>query len=85
MSQQISKFAQPGDVVSRYGIGTQGSSRIAPRATERLELFLRQRHEEPLAPAPAPTVALNAANEPMAVVVDLDKRSLAAPLDKREG
>jgi len=58
----------------------QTDSRIAPRAppTKRLELFLRQLHVEPLAPAPAPTVALNAAIKPMAVVVDLDEQSLAA-------
>ena len=47
--------------------------------------------EEVLAPAPAPTVALNAADEPFAVVIDPDERSLTAVavaevlLEKRDG
>jgi hypothetical protein len=45
--------------------------------TKRLKLFLRQLHEEPLAPAKTPAIAFNAANKPLTVVVDLDKRSLA--------
>ena len=33
---------------------------------QRLEIFFRQLHEEPVAAAPAPAVALDAANEPLA-------------------
>jgi hypothetical protein len=34
-------------------------------------------HEKAVTPAPAPTIALDAADEPLAVVVDFDQRSMA--------
>jgi hypothetical protein len=40
-----------------------------------LEIILRQRHEGFVAPRPAPSIALNAADEPL--VVDLDERTMA--------
>jgi hypothetical protein len=42
-----------------------------------LEIILRQRHEGFATPRPAPAIALDAADEPLAVVVDLDQRALA--------
>ena len=39
-------------------------------------IVLRQLHEESVA-LPAPAIALNAADEPLAVVVDLDERATA--------
>jgi hypothetical protein len=37
-----------------------------------LNILFRQLHEEPLTATPAPAIALNAADEPFAVVIDLD-------------
>ena len=42
-----------------------------------LDIILGQRHEGFLTPGPAPAVALNAADQPLAVVVDLDQRAMA--------
>jgi hypothetical protein len=39
-----------------------------PDLLKRLEILLRQLHEKVIAPGPTPTVALNAADEPLAVV-----------------
>jgi hypothetical protein len=44
--------------------------------TECPKILLRQLHEQALAPSPAPTIALYAADPPLAVVVNLDERSL---------
>jgi hypothetical protein len=41
-------------------------------------VLLRQFHEKPVTAAPTPPIALNAADKPFAVVVDLNERSLAA-------
>jgi hypothetical protein len=46
--------------------------------SEHGKVLLRQFHKEAVAASPAPAIALNAANEPLAVVVDLNEGSLAA-------
>ena len=38
--------------------------------------IIRQLHDQALVPSPAPTIALYAADPPLAVVVNLDERSL---------
>ena len=42
-----------------------------------MEIVARQGHEGFVAPRPAPEVALNAADEAFAVVVDFDQRAVA--------
>ena len=42
-----------------------------------METLLRQRHEGFVTPRPAPAVALNASDQPLAVVLDLDERAMA--------
>jgi hypothetical protein len=42
-----------------------------------LESILRQRHEQVLAAFSAPAITVNAADQPLAVVVDFDERSMA--------
>jgi len=42
-----------------------------------LEIILRQRHEGFVTPWPCLSIALDAADEPLAVVVDLDQRAMA--------
>jgi hypothetical protein len=42
--------------------------------SERLQVILKQLQWQRLVPRPAPAIALNAADEPLAVVVDLDER-----------
>ena len=42
-----------------------------------LKIILRQRHERFVAPRPCPAVAVNAADKPLAVVVDLNQRTMA--------
>ena len=44
---------------------------------QRLQVIFGQLHEEPLATAPAPAVALDAADKPLAVAVDLHERAIA--------
>jgi hypothetical protein len=46
--------------------------------SQRLEILVRQLHKEALAALPAPAIALDAADEPLAVVIDLDERAIAA-------
>jgi hypothetical protein len=41
---------------------------------ERLQVLIGKRHEESLAIWPAPPIPLNAADQPLAIVVDLDQR-----------
>jgi hypothetical protein len=45
---------------------------------ERFEIPLRQLHEKVIAPGPTPAIAFYAADEPPAVVIDLDQRPLTA-------
>jgi hypothetical protein len=46
--------------------------------SQRLEIFLRQRHGDAFASWPGPSVTFNAADEPLAEPVDLDQRTVAA-------
>jgi hypothetical protein len=41
------------------------------------EVLFRQLHEETLASFPAPSIAINAADQPFAVMVDFDERAIA--------
>jgi hypothetical protein len=43
-----------------------------------LEILFRQLHEQAIAAAPAPAIALDAADESLAVVIDLDKGAIAS-------
>jgi hypothetical protein len=45
---------------------------IGHQSSQRVEILFRQFYEEPVAAAPAPAVAFDAADEPLAVVVDFD-------------
>ena len=42
-----------------------------------LEIILRQRHEEVVTSRPAPAIALNAADQPLAAVIDFNQWALA--------
>jgi len=45
---------------------------------ERVKILLRQLHEQVVTVGPAPAIALDATNEPLAVVVDLDEWAVAS-------
>ena len=59
------------------GGGVFGLMASVREIAQDLEIVFRQRHEEELTFWPAPAVALNAADEPLAVVVDLNERATA--------
>jgi len=65
--------------------GTLGRAPRAPDPTERLEILLRQLHEKVVTTGPTPAIAFDAADEPLAVVLDLDKRALSAVAVLRHG
>jgi hypothetical protein len=70
-------FARHGRVLPLLGRGVFGLMARVREIAQGLEIVLRQRHEWSVTPRPAPAVALNAADEPLAVVVDLDERAMA--------
>ena len=55
------------------------SVRLSPyySVSQSLKVFLRQLHEETLATFPTPSIAIDAADQPFAVMVDLDKLAIA--------
>jgi hypothetical protein len=64
-------------VLPLLGGGVFGFVARVREIAQGLEIILRQRHEGFATPRPAPAIALDAADEPLAVVVDLDQRALA--------
>ena len=58
----------------------QGRSGAQPRhaRSQCLDILLGQLHEQVVTVGPAPAIALDATNEPLAVVVDLDEWAVAS-------
>jgi hypothetical protein len=50
---------------------------IGHQLPKRLDVLFGQLHEQPITAAPAPAIALDTADEPLAVVVDFDQQLMA--------
>ena len=72
-----SQFPSQCSVLPLLGGGVFGFVARVREIAQGLEIILRQRHEGFATPRPAPAIALDAADEPLAVVVDLDQRAMA--------
>ena len=54
---------------------------MAPCRSDCLQVILKQLHGQRVVSRPAPAIALNAADQPLAIVVDLDQRATAVGAD----